>query len=957
MRFERWFSGPERFSLVRDVRRIERAGRIDRVETPRDFGAAAVEAWLDWAETLPHDFPKDAPEALSPDRPFDRLLGQGPARYARRLAAWGLAAGVFAAAEDAEVFADELFATIALGLAAPAAQRASGARVHPTAGDRLPPAGEPPLLELDDLQFNSILERRLTQARAADLAQAGVDALAARLAAVRDAVSRCDGDRAACADPLRNPALARAAQAAREAGASDALIARAVLSAGTEASDWIAETVKIDRPALAVACGSRDLVEAGSPQALLAACVGAETGTLAVAFEPRDAEAFLRARSAPRASIDLCAFVSEDGSVDVPSLETAVRLWAVALEIECAAGFAETPEEARARADWRALGLSLAGLSDLLIREMLPYDSEEGRGAAAGLMALVDAEALHVSAELAERLGAYAEYEQDGEIRDALLADAESRALEIAATGVEPADRAAARYAEARALARKTGLRNAESTALFFDPELSLRLGRRLGAAPWSGATVAIETADGEVVPVLADTAAVALKRAEADLWEAQAHVLGRRSLEGAPAIDHAALRAKGLTDFEVDAVETALALAPSLRAALSPAVVGEGFARDVLGLSEADAADPGFDLVAKLGFSEAEVEAAERWVMGSGTLTDWPALPQALASVFDAPGRSAVLGMTAAIEAFCGAPSVAPIRLEWREGPTEAGRVQSEAAAAGLRAVRLKREAPPAGRFLEIPLAEPARPAAPPVQAAAPPPRLQERVVERVVEVERERTRKRLPDRRKGYIQKATVGGHKVYLHTGEYDDGSIGELFLDMHKEGAAFRSLMNNFAIAVSIGLQYGVPLDEFVDAFVFTRFEPAGRVSGNDSIKSATSILDYIFRELAVSYLDRSDLANTDPDAEPLSADGLGSGHTEGLVEETVPAAKYISKGFARGATGDNLVVVPFGSRKPREETVEPGAQADVCPSCGALSLLRRGGAFVCDACGAAPGLTG
>ena len=160
-------------------------------------------------------------------------------------------------------------------------------------------------------------------------------------------------------------------------------------------------------------------------------------------------------------------------------------------------------------------------------------------------------------------------------------------------------------------------------------------------------------------------------------------------------------------------------------------------------------------------------------------------------------------------------------------------------------------------------------------------------------------------------------------------------------MHKEGAAFRSLMNNFAIAVSIGLQYGVPLDEFVDAFVYTRFEPAGRVTGNNSIKSATSILDYIFRELAVSYLDRSDLANADPDAEPLSADGLGHGQTEGVAEETVPAARFISKGFARGHAGDNLVVVPFASRRPREERAEPASQPDICPSCGVVGSAASG----------------
>ena len=236
-----------------------------------------------------------------------------------------------------------------------------------------------------------------------------------------------------------------------------------------------------------------------------------------------------------------------------------------------------------------------------------------------------------------------------------------------------------------------------------------------------------------------------------------------------------------------------------------------------------------------------------------------------------------------------------------------------------------------------------------PPAEPAPEPP--PERIVERFIEVER--SRRKLPDRRKGYIQKASVGGHKVYLHTGEYEDGELGEIFLDMHKEGAAFRSLMNNFAIAISIGLQYGVPLDEFVDAFVYTRFEPAGEVTGNDSIRSATSILDYIFRELAVSYLDRQDLANADP-AE-FNADGLGAGKPassagEAAEDELEPASKFISKGFARGAAPDNLLILPFG-RKGAKST-EADASADVCPSCGGMTMLRRNGRLECTTCGAA-----
>src|SRR5213079_896167 len=168
------------------------------------------------------------------------------------------------------------------------------------------------------------------------------------------------------------------------------------------------------------------------------------------------------------------------------------------------------------------------------------------------------------------------------------------------------------------------------------------------------------------------------------------------------------------------------------------------------------------------------------------------------------------------------------------------------------------------------------------------------ERVVEKIVErITVLRERERMPDRRKGYTQKAVVGGHKVYLRTGEYDDGRLGEIFIDMHKEGAALRSIINNFAIAVSLGLQYGVPLEEYVDAFTFTRFEPSGPVQGNESIKNATSILDYIFRELAVSYLSRFDLAHVDPSESHF--DALGKGVEEG---RPLPDTRYMSKGLTR-----------------------------------------------------------
>jgi ribonucleoside-diphosphate reductase alpha chain len=278
------------------------------------------------------------------------------------------------------------------------------------------------------------------------------------------------------------------------------------------------------------------------------------------------------------------------------------------------------------------------------------------------------------------------------------------------------------------------------------------------------------------------------------------------------------------------------------------------------------------------------------------------------------------------------------------------------------------------------------------------------ERIVERIVERFRARAeRDRLPDRRKGYTQKAVVGGHKVYLRTGEYEDGRLGEIFVDMHKEGAAFRSLMNNFAIAVSVGLQYGVPLDEFVDAFTFTRFEPAGPVRGNEAIKNATSILDYIFRELAVSYLGRYELAHVDPNE--IGNTTLGSGDTG---ESRRSAEALVSPGFTRGRFSDRKRLAPGktqgasaqahalqasldddalprttslanspapnaipspttehvaravealaerGSTNLIAEARVKGYEGEACGECGNFTLVRNGTCLKCETCGGTSG---
>jgi len=491
-------------------------------------------------------------------------------------------------------------------------------------------------------------------------------------------------------------------------------------------------------------------------------------------------------------------------------------------------------------------------------------------------------------------------------------------------------------YRAAQAAIRASGAPLKGGLAVFADPELSLRLGGGdLEAGPFGGAVTTAETAEGETVRVLSDAALRGFAALDLDAAELRAVLLGRGELRGAPALDHSALAARGFTDHEIAAAEARIPFSTRLSEAFSAEVVGEGFVGDVLGAGPEALADPQLDVLALAGFEAAEIAAGEAYALGGGLISDVEGLAPAKARVFrtaDEMGEAPRLAMLQAI-----APALAVPALVERSLPWDADLETVAQALSCPIPVRVRRAPPPPELVLELPApAEPPRSAA--REAAPPPP--EERIVERIVE--RERTRRKLPDRRKGYIQKSAVGGHKVYIHTGEYDDGELGEIFIDMHKEGAAFRSLMNNFAIAVSIGLQYGVPLDEFVDAFVFTRFEPAGPVTGNDQVKSATSILDYIFRELGVSYLGRDDLASSDPGE--LNADGLGRGAGEAGLEEPQPASRFISRGFSRGAAPDNLVFLPVAHR--------PGAfeAAEVCAACGDIAVVRKGQAMICQTCG-------
>ena len=519
-----------------EQREIERAGGFDLVAAPRDWTAARVEAWLDWADGLAGDHPAiDLPEALRPESPLDPALGGGPDRYARRAAAWGLALKLLDA-ESALAFRDAILASLLAGEAAPASALACGVRVNPLAGPETAAPPEP-VTDIGDIEFGRVVQAHLATARAAEAARAGADAIARALQAVISAITRCEGEAAACADPLRNPALGRAARAALQAGASEALVLNAIALARAGETVW-AQDAALPAAALGplVLSAAPEMAEAMSPEANRAALAAWETGRVILALGRRDAETAQRALAAPRAAINLAAFEA-GAELDLEALQRAVWLWTLALEIEASAGFAADPAAAARRHAWRPLGLTLAGVSESLVRQGLAYNSDAGRKTAQGLHALVTSAALTASADLAKILGPYPEF----------AGEREARLLPLKA---KP-------FAAALKAAKTHGLRHSEVTGLYADPELSLRLGgASLGSEPCAGPIAWAQTDDGVLLPHLSPAARLGLIALGADPEAAERHLLGEGVLAEAPHVNPTNLQAKGFTDHEIGLAE-----------------------------------------------------------------------------------------------------------------------------------------------------------------------------------------------------------------------------------------------------------------------------------------------------------------------------------------------------------------------------------------------------------------
>ena len=730
------------------------------------------------------------------------------------------------------------------------------------------------------------------------------------------------------------------------------------------------------------------------------------------------------------ASLNLMAFRRADGSIDADAFAHAVRLWTVVLEISVMMAQFPSRRIAELSYRYRTLGLGYANLGGALMASAIPYDSDEARAFTGAITALMTGTAYATSAELAAELGPFAEYSANRDAMQRVIRNharaagaldtpyealhTEPFALDAGNCG-DPVlvERARESWRRALELGEKHGFRNAQATCIAPTGTIGLVMDcDTTGIEPDFALVKFKKLAGGGYFRIINRCVPMALATLGYDDDAVAAitdYAAGRGTLVDAPAINHESLAGLGFTADALAALETALANAFDIRFAFNRWTLGEEFCTQTLGIAAADLDDPSFNLLAELGFTAAEIDAANVYCCGAMTLEGAPGLKTEHLPVFDCASpcgakgkrslswKSHILAMAAAQPFISGAisktinmPNAATIedcaqayKLSWR---------------LGLKANALYRD----GSKLSQPLAA-ALDAVTDLEddetdlAARPQPaKVAEALVRNIAE------RRRLPQRRKGYTQKATVGGHKVYLRTGEYDDGTLGEMFIDMHKEGAAFRSLMNNFAIAISIGLQYGVPLEEFVDAFTFTRFDPAGSVEGNEAIKMATSVVDYIFRELAVSYLGRTDLAHVVPD--DLRPDAVGGGEDEEPQRRAAAAgrgvAEYASAGFVRG----NFQVIHGGSAEAsapaaavaaaaemvgqvhmhehahvhetvldadggarlvdtdvdvdvkmrRIEARVKGYEGDACGECGNFTLVRNGTCMKCNTCGSTSG---
>ncbi len=645
------------------------------------------------------------------------------------------------------------------------------------------------------------------------------------------------------------------------------------------------------------------------------------------------------------ASLNLLQFFDKKAkAIEIESYEHAVRLWTMVLEISVTMAQFPSKEIAQLSYEYRTLGLGYANIGGLLMTLGLPYDSDAGRAIAGSLTAIMTGVSYETSAEMARELGPFPGFKPNREnmlrvIRNhRRAAHGESGGYEGLSVSPQPMDAGSnpdqrlvthARAAWDRALAKGEthGYRNAQATVIAPTGTIGLVMDCDTTGIEPDFALVKFKKLAGggyfKIINRAVPEALRALGYREHEIAEIEAYAVGHGSLRQAPGVNHATLAAKGFTKDVLESLEKTLASAFDIKFVFNKWTLGQDFLLETLKVPAEKLDDPSVELLPFLGFSKGEIELANIHVCGAMTLEGAPHLKLEHYAVFDCANPCGKLGkrylsveshirMMAAAQPFISGaisktinmPNDATVEdcksaymLSWKLA-LKANALYRDGSKLSqpLNSALIEDDAEEADEAVEALVAQPAA-----ARAAQVAERIVEKIVERQVYL---RQQEKLPSRRKGYTQKAKVGGHTIFLRTGEYEDGRIGEIFIDMNKEGATLRALLNNFAIAISLGLQYGVPLEEYVEAFTFTKFEPAGLVQGNDTIKMASSILDYIFRELAISYLGRNDLAHVQPDEIPGNGGSAGSGPAGG---EGPSPQRVVSKGLTRGRAANFLTV--------------------------------------------------
>ncbi len=627
------------------------------------------------------------------------------------------------------------------------------------------------------------------------------------------------------------------------------------------------------------------------------------------------------------ASLNLMTFKdAATKRINIADYEHAVRLWTVVLEISVMMAQFPSRRIAELSYEYRTLGLGYANIGGLLMSSGIPYDSDEARAIAGSLTAIMTGIAYATSAEMASELGTFPMFKPNRENmlrvirnhrRAAYGETSGYESLSVNPVALIHSDNpdqdlvahAKAAWDKALELGEKHGYRNAQATVIAPTGTIGLVMDcDTTGIEPDFALVKFKKLAGGGYFKIINRTVPEALRTlgySESQIAEIEAYAVGHGNLNQAPAINPSTLKAKGFTAEKVDAVNAALKSAFDIKFVFNQWTLGADFLKGTLKVSDEQMADMSFNLLEHLGFSKKDIEAANIHVCGAMTLEGAPFLKNEHLAVFDCANPCGKIGkrylsveshirMMAAAQPFISGAISKTINMPNEATVEDCKNAYMLSWKLGLKANALYRDGSKLSQPLNASLIEDdsdedaleeflQAPAA--AQAVTITEKIVERVIEKVV-----RTQEKLPSRRKGYTQKAKIGGHTIFLRTGEYDDGRLGEIFLDMNKEGSALRAFINNFAISVSLGLQYGVPLEEYVDAFTFTKFEPAGIVTGNDAIKNATSILDYVFRELAISYLGRHDLAHVD--TSDFNNTALGRGVSEGKAD-------VVSKGLTRG----------------------------------------------------------